>query len=94
MKGASKLPMQRPLIKGGPIMQNLSSLSTTNCSYDPRQVTTVGGAIKRIARIFFREERLKHLKSGAASLLTTLTIGSVFLAATYFFLIQLAQYGW
>lgn len=75
-------------------MQNISGLSTPTCPYSGDFSSKQTGLIKFITRRIFSRQRLNKIRSGAIELLTALAIGGVFLGGAYFFLVQLARYGW
>lgn len=75
-------------------MQNISGLTQTHCAYNERRVTSVRNHCKRLAKHYLSKANLDQLKTGGITLLSTLTVGSLFLAGTYLFLVQLADYGW
>ncbi len=75
-------------------MQNISGLTPTHCAYSERRTLSIRNLGKRLAKRHFSKDNLAQLKTGGITLLSALTVGSLFLAGTYFFLVQLAHYGW
>lgn len=75
-------------------MQNISGLTQTHCTYEEQRTTSARQLARHHAKKYLSEENLEQLKKSGITLLSTLAVGSLFLAGTYFFLVQLAQHGW
>ncbi|WP_163336266.1 hypothetical protein [Desulfopila sp. IMCC35008] len=75
-------------------MQIISGLTQTHCAYNERRAASARNLGKRLAKRFLSKDNLTQLKNGGITVLSTLAVGSLFLAGTYFFLVQLADYGW